>query len=222
MNTSQKRTSTRKQMEQAQRKNAILDSAREAFFEKGFMAATVEEMAEGCQLAKGTIYRYFKSKEDIYISLVIEGLKLLRSDLSGARELPLPADRLLGELLRVYHAFYEKNHKYFRIMFLSGQPDISQRVREELMRECLDCARDCIQVLNEVILRGCEEGIFRQVNSWAFAVTLWAMVNGVIMQYEQDPFYRCEILKVTLDQILKEGLDLALHGLMDSRTERNS
>ncbi len=222
MNTSQKRTSTRKQMEQAQRKNAILDSAREAFFDKGFMAATIEEIADGCQLAKGTIYLYFKSKEEIYISLVIEGLKLLRSDLSGARELPLPADLLLGELLRVYHAFYEKNHKYFRIMFLSGQPDIRQRVGEELMRECLDSAGDCIQVLNEVILRGCEEGIFRKVNSWAFAITLWAMVNGIIMQYEQDPFYRCEILKLTLDQILTEGLDLALNGLRDSKAERNS
>ncbi|MDR3567208.1 MAG: TetR/AcrR family transcriptional regulator [Syntrophobacteraceae bacterium] len=222
MDATRKKTSLRKQKEQAQRREAILNSAREAFFDKGFMAATIEDIADGCELAKGTIYLYFKSKEDLYICLVIEGLGLLKRDLGKIRELDLPADLLLGEMLRLYHVFYEKNPKYFRIMFLSSQPDVRERVKEELLKECLACAAECIQILNEVILRGCEEGIFRKANSWTFAIVLWTMVNGIIMQYEQDPFYRGDILKVSLGEMLQEGLDLALNGLRLKRPEEVS
>jgi AcrR family transcriptional regulator len=214
MNASPKNTLLRKQKEQALRKKAILDSAREVFFEKGFRSTTMEDIAHGCDLAKGTIYLYFKSKEDLYISLVVEGLNLLRDDLNSIRDLPLDADRLLGEILRVYFAFYQKNPKYFRLIFLSSQPDVRERVREELLRECLDCAAGCMQVLNDIIEKGTESGVFRKVNSWAFAIILWSTINGIIMQYEQDPFYRCEILKVTLSEMLEQGLDLALKGLL--------
>jgi AcrR family transcriptional regulator len=213
MDKTQKKTTLRKQKEQGERRQAIHDSAREAFFDKGFKAATIEEIADGCKLAKGTIYLYFKSKEEIYISLVIEGLGLLRSDLSRIGELELPADRLLAEMLRLYCAFYEKNPQYFRLLFLSSQPDVRERVGEDLLKECLDCAGECIRILNEVIRKGCEQSIFRKTNSWSFAIILWTMVNGIIMQYEQDPFYRGDILKVSLDEMLREGLDLALNGL---------
>lgn len=214
MNDSHKRTHLRKQKEQAQRRKAILDSAREVFFDKGFMSATMDDIASGCDLAKGTIYLYFKSKEDLYISLMVEGLRLLRDDLNTIRDLPFSADRLLGEILRVYFAFYEKNPKYFRMMFLSSQPDVRERVCDELLRECLDCAVGCMQILNDIIEKGARSGVFRKVNSWTFAIILWTTINGIIMQYEQDPLYRCEILKVTMGELLEQGLDLALKGLL--------
>ncbi len=129
---SHKRTLLRKQKEQAHRRKAILSSAREAFFDKGFMAATIEEIADGRQLAKGTIYLYFKSKEDLYINLVIEGLRLLKGQLSEVEKMALGADLLLGEILRVYSAFYDKYPKYFRIMFLSGHPDVRYCLKETI------------------------------------------------------------------------------------------
>jgi TetR/AcrR family transcriptional regulator len=216
MSESQKRTVIRKRKEQAVRRKAILDAAREAFFEKGFMAATMNGIADRCDLAKGTIYLYFRSKEELYISLMAEGLSLLKNDLDGIGGLRLPADKLLGEMLKTYYAFYEKNRKYFRIMFLSSQPDVRERVRDDLLRECLDCAMECMQILNDVIQAGVDDGIFRKVNPWAFANVLWSMVNGIIMHYEQDPLYRDEILRLPLHEILQEALDLALNGLLVS------
>ncbi len=214
MSQTQKRTALRKGREQAQRKGDILRSAREVFFKKGFLSTTMDEIARGCDLAKGTIYLYFKSKEELYISLMVEGLGLLRDDLNTIGVLDLQADQLLGEILGVYFAFYQKNPQYFRIMFLSSQPDVRERVRDELMQECLGRAVECMQVLNEIIEKGTRSGIFRKVDSWSCAIIVWTTINGIITQYEQDPFYRCEILKVNLEEMLRAALELALGGLL--------
>jgi len=216
MREGQKRTAVRKQKEQAERKQSILNAAREAFFEKGFMAATMDGIADGCDLAKGTIYLYFKSKEELYVSIMAEGMELLKEDFGKIADPALPGDKLLGEVLRAYYIFYEKNRKYFRIMFLSSQPDVRERVPEELLRECMDSARECMQVLSDVIEKGIENGVFRKVNPWAFANILWSTVNGIIMHYEQGPLYRDEILRLPLREMLQEALDLALNGLRAS------
>jgi len=129
------------------------------------------------------------------------------------------ADKLLGEVPRTYFSFYEKNRKYFRIMFLSSQPDVRERVADELLRECLDSARECMQVLSDVIEKGIGDGVFRKVNPWAFANILWSTVNGIIMHYEQGPLYRDEILRLPLREMLHEALDLALNGLRVSAVQ---
>jgi len=216
MSTSQKRTALRKKREQEERRNSIVTAAREAFSEKGFTAATMDGIADDCGLAKGTLYLYFKSKEELYVSIVLEGASLLRKDLARIADLSLPADRLLAELLQTYYNFYEKNQKYFRIMFLSSQPDFRERAPEELLKKCADEARACMQVVSDVIAKGISSGVFRKVHPWAFAIVLWSTVNGIVMNYEQGPPYRDEILSLPLQEMLQEALDLALNGLMSA------
>ncbi len=210
------RTALRKKKEQAMRREAILNAAREVFFQRGFMASTMDSIAEGCDLAKGTLYLYFRSKEELYVSIMAEGLDLLKKDLERVKDLSVACDLLLGEVLEAYYRFYESNRKYFRIMFLSSQPDVSERVPNELLNECMDTAGQCMQVLSNIIERGMEEGVFRPVSPWPFANILWSTVNGVIMHYEQGALYREKILKLPLREMLQEALDLALNGLRRS------
>lgn len=213
MKISHNRTAARRLREQAQRRQAILEAAREVFFEKGFREATIEAIAHRCDLAKGTIYLYFQSKEELYVSIMAEGLELLKNDLSRVGERSLPCDRLLGEALDLYYAFYQNNPKYFRIMFLSSQPDVRKRVPDALHRQCMERAGECMEILSRLIEKGVRQGVFRAVSPWTFAVLLWSTVNGIIMHYEQGTLYRNEILKLPLEEMLHEALDLALNGL---------
>ena len=59
----------RKEREKQARQDAILEAAREIFFAKGLDQATIDDIAEKAELSKGTIYLYFKSKEELYISV---------------------------------------------------------------------------------------------------------------------------------------------------------
>ncbi len=56
------------------RKNQILDYSKRIFSEKGYHETYVEEVIKEARVGKGTFYRYFKNKEDLFISLLIKFL----------------------------------------------------------------------------------------------------------------------------------------------------
>ncbi len=62
-------------MEQLARREAsrrrILDSARQVFFREGFESANLDEVANLAGVAKGTIYRYFESKAELYVAVLV-------------------------------------------------------------------------------------------------------------------------------------------------------
>jgi len=63
-----------KRMKGELRKNQILDYSKRIFSEKGYHETYVEEVIKEARVGKGTFYRYFKNKEDLFISLLIKFL----------------------------------------------------------------------------------------------------------------------------------------------------
>ncbi len=213
MNTGQSKKTARRAKEREGRRSAILASAREVFFAKGFMNATVGEIAASASLAKGTLYLYFTSKEEMYCALTDEGMELLKKDLMKALSRPMRPDRVLSELVKAYHGFYKRHPEYFRVMFLSAQPDVRSKVPNETLEASVGKAKECLGAVAEVIRKGIGSGLFKKVDPWIVANTIWAMTNGVIMAYE-DPVYRDEIAAVSLEEALAECLKMALGGIM--------
>lgn len=202
----------RRARERQARRKAILKGAREVFFEKGLIAATVEEIAARSGLAKGTIYLYFQSKEEIYASLMIEGTLLLKKAMEKTIRPVFQAEQYLERLQKVYADFYRRHPAYFRILFLSGHPDIQAKVSEKVTQRCIESGTMCLEIVAGVIRRGVAAMEFREVDPWATAVILWAMLNGVILIYDQDPHHP-EWIGLTLENILEKGLDLSLRGI---------
>ena len=91
-------TRLRREREKAVRRETILDAARGVFAEKGLLASTIDEIAERAEVAKGTIYLYFKSKDEMFTALLNEGLALVGKRFSEAVDLALPADENLRRL----------------------------------------------------------------------------------------------------------------------------
>jgi AcrR family transcriptional regulator len=56
----------------AESRRRILDSAKDVFFRDGFMAANLDEVAERAGVAKGTLYRYFDNKADLYVGVLAD------------------------------------------------------------------------------------------------------------------------------------------------------
>ncbi len=79
----------RRQERRAEKRLAILDGAVRVFAEKGFFNATVAEIARAAGVADGTIYLYFKSKDDLLLNIFDEKMHELCEAARGAtRELP--------------------------------------------------------------------------------------------------------------------------------------
>ncbi len=64
----------RKEREKQRRKEDIINSAEGVFFSKGFESATMDDIAEKVELSKGTLYLYFKSKEDLHLAVALKAI----------------------------------------------------------------------------------------------------------------------------------------------------
>ena len=79
----------RKEREKEHRREEIIDAAQRIFFQKGLSAATMDEIAEAAELSKGTLYLYYNSKEDLYLSVMLRGMDILHGDVhEGSFRIP--------------------------------------------------------------------------------------------------------------------------------------
>ena len=82
----EKPTNKRKEREKEARREAILDAAALVFSRKNFYEATLEEVAAEAELAKGTLYNYYKDKQDLFLSLMRRGFDMFQQNVSDALE----------------------------------------------------------------------------------------------------------------------------------------
>lgn len=130
----EKPTQKRKQREKEARREKILDAAAVIFSRKGYAAATLDEIAAEAELAKGTLYNYYRDKQHLVMSLIIRGNNHIENSLQESIRLGEKDDlarfvnRIFGDLVR---ALVE--HRYLFWLFLDAIGHISREQREELM-----------------------------------------------------------------------------------------
>ena len=76
-------TTERRQREAQQRRQDILKAAQKVFWEKGFSGTTMPQVAAEAELAPGTLYLYFPSKDALYVELLVEGYDVLKERLQS-------------------------------------------------------------------------------------------------------------------------------------------
>src|ERR687893_784666 len=92
-------TTERRERERRQRRSDILTAARKLFFTKGFRDTTIDEIARVTELARGTVYLYFAGKEEIYATVLEEGLDVVYGLITASRSGEAsPLENLLATL----------------------------------------------------------------------------------------------------------------------------
>ncbi len=76
----------RKQRERERRRQQIIVAAKRVFSEKGFSKSTMEDIAREAELSPGTLYLYFKNKDDLYASLSLRILQYLNIRLEDVKK----------------------------------------------------------------------------------------------------------------------------------------
>lgn len=94
----------------AANREAILVAARRVFAQLGYDAATVRDIIRGTELASGTFYNYFRSKEEVYEALVDDGARRFKPILQAARENAKTFEEYLrGAIAAYFHFIVEDN-----------------------------------------------------------------------------------------------------------------
>jgi len=171
----------RKEREKEQRRNDILDAAEKVFFSKGIDTATMDEVAETAELSKGTLYLYFKSKEDLCMGINIRGLLILQDLFQQAlrrEQVGLEKVRAIGE---AYFRFFQQHADYFNVMvrFEGNKLDLSDE--ESMAFQCHLQGEAVLNCVAQAIRSGIEDGSIRKdLDPMKTAYLLWAQSTGVI------------------------------------------
>jgi len=192
-----------------QRKKEIALAALDIFAEKGFEAATINEITRFAGIGKGTIYEYFKSKDDLIFNSIKVWLELIEKKTKDQIvEINDPAQRLRTFVQASMEAFISDEHAMklsialMQITLSETKPYIEKKVFFETLM-------NMSKIIVDILQDGVSKGVFKpevSKNAEKIAVNLLAYLDGISAYY-------C-INKAHIN--LKKQIDIFLKQLMAS------
>ena len=206
-------TAERRAREKAEKQQEILRAAKEVFFQKGVHRATMDDVAARAEVAKGTLYLYFQSKEDVLAHLLLEGLSILldRLEAAYAPQDQLPAEERIRRLAMAYLDFSRTYPDHFRLLMAFDRGRFQERVPAELYQEVFEGSMQGLELVARAMREGVEAGSFEVNDPWRAAGVLWAALHGVLVLMAH-PFRR-QMLSVELEPMFEATLDLLLRAI---------
>src|ERR1700732_2731431 len=193
----------------AERPHAILEAAFAEFSRNGYAMTTLDQIAEGAGVTKGTIYVYFENKEHLFISMVRE---VTKATLDTVHEMLETHEGSTADLLRAQFSFIyqhivedRRRREVLRMLIAEAPrfPELADRYHQEILRPCLDMLRQAIQ-------RGMDRGEFRNsaiIDFPQIVIAPIALVDLWMMMFDDRQ-------PLDMKAYFNAHLDLVLNGLL--------
>lgn len=178
--------SERKSREKEQRIKQIQDSAAALFYKKGYVATTIEDIAEAAEISKGTIYLYFKSKDDLYYSLVEPSLdRLSRKLIRIAGMKGVSSETRIRSVVDATYEFYEKDPDAYHLVSRYEASVFSNLLSRDKLDRLKSLMLSNLRQLEIVIADGIKQGRFRKTDPVMTAIIIWNTFMGII-QFQEN------------------------------------
>lgn len=102
----------------ARRRGGILAAAAKAFARRGFERTEVDEIAGACGVSKGTVYRYFPSKESLFLASVDAGMRSLTERVNAAAAATADPLERMEVAIRAYLAYFDAHPEYVELLMI--------------------------------------------------------------------------------------------------------
>ncbi len=188
--------------------SAIIQQATLLFAEKGYNATTIDEIAERASVGKGTVYEYFKSKQDLFFAVFDEYMKQafsqMESRVSKFEEKPTEElRRLMSSLVNLA----EDARRLFPLTFEFWSASATAELRERIGAMFRDCYSMFRTFIAAIIRRGIEQGEFSEnAEPEAVGAVLVGAIDGLFLQAWFDPSLDPAKLGAAFMEVLIRGL----------------
>ena len=194
----------RKEREKEHRREEILDAAQHVFFEKGLYVATMDEIAEEAELSKGTLYPYYKSKEDLYLAVMMRGMEILRDMFTEVAQSGESAAKMLVALGNAYVSYFSTQREYFRMIHFLQTPQFHKQVTDDMKTSCGILNRHVWDPVNGILQRCIDEGVLRKdLNPVELGIILWSSATALLLRIDSEYLIWKESFHIDLTQTLK-------------------
>jgi len=169
-----------------EKRDRILKAAIQVFAKNGFYATRVSEIAKAAGVADGTIYLYFKNKDDVLITIFEEGIEQLLTILREVAETDDTFENRISRIIELQLGLLEEQRDLAEVI------TVNLRQSSRLLKQyATPLFMQYIDVIAGVVRDGQKEGAFRKdLNSRIVARSLFGALDAILLTWalgEGDP-----------------------------------
>jgi len=151
----------------------------------------MEDIAREAELSPGTLYLYFRNKDELYASLSVEVLerlyeKLKRVYIKEARNPQARIDHLKESLYDVYQV----DPLILLNLFHLQSSDILKNLAPPMLTTIRDLSRNALDIISKIFAEGIDSKVFIEKNPAALSDVMWALFSGVVLWEESKRIIR--------------------------------
>lgn len=194
------------------RPSEIVEAAAATFIEHGYAGTKLDAVAKRAGIAKGTIYLYFDTKQDLFEAVIREEVTSVIGDVGAMLEVyEGPTDALLQQVItHAYGTLVKSDARHImRIIIGEGHqfPELRALYYETSIKEGT-------AIMSKILRRGVDRGEFRDSPAIAFPHLIMApCILAAIWSMTFDEFDPLD-----LDDLMAGHIDVILNGLRDTRS----
>jgi AcrR family transcriptional regulator len=176
----------RKLREKEYRIKQIQDSAATLFYKKGYVATTISDISESAEISKGTVYLYFKSKDDLYYSLVEPSLdKLSKKLIQIAGMKKISSEIRIKKAVAATYDFYVKDPDAYHLVSRYDASVFSKLLSHDKLDKLKRLMRSNLDQVEIIVSDGIKQGCFHKSNPRMTAMIFWNTFMGII-QFQEN------------------------------------
>jgi len=187
-----------------ERKDQILDAASEVFVKKGVYETRMDDIVEESGFSKGTLYWYFKSKDEIVLSIFE---RMFNREFQEIKSLVDSGDSATERMLKFAEIFSEDVRQMLRLIPLAYE-FMAWAFRRKVIQDAFKSyVNEFMDILIPLLQEGIDSGEFRDINPNDAAITVGAIIEGTILIWVYDQSL------VDPEKNIQKGILLLLEGL---------
>jgi len=171
-------SSVQPRVSQSSKRERIIEAGLKLFANESYQAVTMDRVAEAAGVAKGTLYLYFQSKEDLYLGILTDGMESISRNYQASVDPQADVKIRLRRAITLSIEFYDQRRDLLRLMMTEEprMPEARNRLREEW--------RDRrVRFFNSLIEEGVQSGAFRAVDARLATFAILGSIRSVMLFY---------------------------------------
>lgn len=177
----------------------ILAAARSQFADRGFHAATINEIAEQSQVNRALIFYYFESKESLYHETVRQAQQDCVERTRQALEEESDPVGQLRRIVAIYFEMFDQHSDVLRIIMREAMG-----INEGRILSLAEIAQETLGPIKDLLSRGMKSGVFRPMDVDLAAISLMGIVQMLFCRSRAsgEPLIDGSLLEHTLGMYL--------------------
>lgn len=192
------------------REKQIIDAADHILTKVGAQDLTIDKIVAHMGVAKGTLYKYYKSKDDVLAEVSVKALNVLLDYFKAEVKVETDPLKALEKMIMAFYRYYLKYPKYFELLIYMERPDFKSNIHSYM-----HISSEMKNYFTEHLARCQSAGLIRKdIDPSYCTYMIWGSCMGLMNFIEAKKIFIEDIIKLKRKDLLQQYSEIIVRGMM--------